>query len=123
MFKHIIAMASAVLLIAGIATATPPMAPVKSMGKVTVIVKHEVKDYVAWKKGYDADAANRKEHKFTVSGVYTDVKNPNMVYVVGTFPSEDAANAFITSPKLKNAMEGAGVIGAPDIMIVRMMSK
>lgn len=91
--------------------------------QVMVIVKHEVKDYADWKKAYDADAGNRKAGGFKVHGVFADVKDPNMVYVVGMFPSVEAANAFINSPKLKDAMDHAGVVGKPDVMIVRQVAK
>jgi hypothetical protein len=110
------------LLTVGVLAGTVP-AKEKKDQQVMVIVKHEVKDYAEWKKGYDADAGNRKTAGFKVHGVYADVNNPNMVYVVGMFPSVEAANAFIASPKLKDAMEHAGVVGKPDIMIVREVAK
>lgn len=92
-------------------------------GKVVVIVTHEVKDYGAWRKGYDADEPNRKAAGFKVWGVYDDANNPNMVTVLGEFPTAAAAEAFTTSPKLKEAMENAGVIGKPDIKILSAKSK
>jgi quinol monooxygenase YgiN len=87
-------------------------------GKVTVVVTHEVKDYATWRKGYDADAGNRKKAGFKVTGVYADVNNPNMVSIIGEFPSAAAADAFATSPVLKDAMEKAGVIGKPDVKVL-----
>jgi hypothetical protein len=123
MLKQLFVLAMMVFFIASVSEAQDMMKEKNAGDKVTVIVKHEVKDYVEWKKTYDADLPNRKEHKFNVTGVYTDVKNPNMVSVIGTFPNADAADAFINSPKLKEAMDKAGVIGKPDVMILRYMSK
>jgi quinol monooxygenase YgiN len=94
-----------------------------SGGKVVVIITHEVKEYSAWRKGYDADESNRKQAGFKVSGVYADVKNPNMVTIVGEFPSAAAAEAFSTSPKLKEVMEKAGVVGNPEVKILTGMKK
>ena len=90
---------------------------------VTVIVTHAVKDYASWRKVYDADEPNRKKMGFKVSGVYADAKDPNMVTLIGTFPSASAADAFMSSPKLKEAMENAGVVGAPDVKVMKAMPK
>ncbi len=91
--------------------------------KVIVVITHEVKDYAAWRKGYDADESNRKSAGFKVWGVYADVNNPNMVSVIGEFPSAAAATAFTASPKLKEVMEKAGVIGKPDIKVLNVAPK
>jgi quinol monooxygenase YgiN len=91
--------------------------------KVTVIVTHEVKDYALWRKGYDADESNRKQAGFKVSGVYADVKNPNLVSIVGEFPNAAAAEAFMKNPKLKEAMERSGVIGKPEVKVLTNAAK
>jgi quinol monooxygenase YgiN len=92
-------------------------------GKVTVIITHEVKDYTAWRKGFDADEPNRKQAGFKVSGVFADVRKPNLVSIIGEFPSATAADAFATSPKLKQAMEKAGVVGKPDVKVLTTAPK
>jgi quinol monooxygenase YgiN len=92
-------------------------------GKVVVIIAHEVKEYSAWRKGYDADEPNRKQAGFKVSGVYADVNNPNMVTIIGEFPSAATAEAFSTSPKLKEVMEKAGVVGKPDVKVLTATQK
>lgn len=90
-------------------------------GKVLVIITHEVKEYSAWRKGYDADEPNRKTAGFKVSGVYADVNNPNMVTIIGEFPNAAAAEAFSTSPKLKEVMEKAAVVGKPEVKVLTAM--
>ncbi len=90
----------------------------KHEGKVTVIVSHEVKDYAVWRKGYDADETNRKKAGFKVSGVYTDLKNPNVVVIIGEFAGTAAADAFFGNPMLKEVMEKAGVVGNPTITML-----
>ena len=92
-------------------------------GKVVVVITHEVKEYSVWRKGFDADDSNRKQAGFKVSGVYADVKNPNMVTIIGEFPSAAAAEAFSTSPKLKEVMEKAGVVSKPEVKILTGMKK
>jgi quinol monooxygenase YgiN len=96
--------------------------PAKS-GMVTVIVTHEVKEYTSWRKVYDADEPNRKMMGFKVWGVYRDAKSPNWVSIIGTFPNAGAVDAFMASPKLKEAMENAGVLGKPDVKVLTAAAK
>ncbi len=95
----------------------------KHSSKVTVVVTHEVKDYKEWRKGYDADEPNRAKAGFKLSGVYTDIKNPNMVTIIGEFSTAAAAEGFMTSPTLKEVMEKAGVIGKPSVKILTHAAK
>jgi quinol monooxygenase YgiN len=90
----------------------------KHGGKVTVIVTHEVKEYSAWRKVFDADEPNRVKGGFKVSGVYRDAKSPNVVSIIGEFPSAAAVDAFVSSPKLKEAMEQGGVLGQPEVKVL-----
>ncbi len=118
MSKQLLILACFVLFIA---TASSMSAAEKNSamgGKVTVVVTHEVKDYASWRKAYNMDASNRKASGFQVLGVYTDVKNPNMVTVIGNFASAAAADSFMVNPKLKEAMEKGGVIGKPDVKVL-----
>jgi quinol monooxygenase YgiN len=96
--------------------------PAKS-GAVTVIITHEVKEYVSWRKVYDADEPNRKMMGFKVWGVYTDAKSPNWVTIIGTFPNAGSVDAFMASPKLKEAMEKGGVTGKPDVKVLIATAK
>jgi hypothetical protein len=90
---------------------------------VTVIVTHEVKDYAAWRKGFDADEGNRTKAGFKVKGVFADVKNPKIVSIIGEFPSAEAAEGFTQSPKLKEVMEKAGVVGKPEVKVLTVAPK
>jgi hypothetical protein len=118
----ILAAAMTLCLAAGLYAQEATKGPAHS-GPVTVIVTHEVKEYTTWRKGFDADESNRKQAGFKVSGVYADVKNPNLVSIIGEFPSAAAAEAFATSPKLKEVMQKAGVIGKPDVKVLTAKSK
>jgi len=104
-----------------IATVTSVSAGAKDstkVGKVTVVVTHQVKDYASWRKVFNKDASNRKAAGFQIYGVYTDMNNPNMVTVIGSFASPAAADSFMASPKLKEAMEKGGVMGKPDVKVL-----
>lgn len=81
----------------------------------TMFVRHNVKDFAAWKKTYDEFDATRKGMGVTGHGVYQAEGNPNDVTVYHDFATFDAAKKFATSDELKTTMEKAGVVGAPDI--------
>jgi hypothetical protein len=84
----------------------------------TVIVSHEVKNYSAWRKVYDADEVNRSKAGFKTIGEYQSVDNPNLVTIIGETPSAEAIMKFMSNPELKVAMEQGGVIGQPDVKIL-----
>lgn len=81
----------------------------------TLFVRHTVADYATWRKAYDGFAPVQKARGVTAQAVYQSVENPNDVTVFHDFASLEAARAFVASDDLKQAMQGAGVIGAPTI--------
>jgi hypothetical protein len=81
----------------------------------TMFVRHTVSDYKAWRKIYDDFAPIQTAMGITAKAVYQSADNPNDITVTHDFPSVGAAQAFATSPELKKAMQGAGVVGAPTI--------
>jgi len=123
MAKYLFLVAAMTLYLAASATAQEAMKKPAQGGKVVVIVTHGVKEYDSWRKGYDADESNRKNAGFKVWGVYADVNNPNMISIIGEFPNAAAADAFTTSPKLKEVMEKAGVVGKPDVKVLTARPK
>ncbi len=84
---------------------------------VRLFVRHEVTDYAAWRKGYDAFQANVSEMGATSQAVYQATDSPNDVTVTHDFASLEKAKAFIASAKLKAAMQDSGVKGQPQVWI------
>jgi hypothetical protein len=81
-------------------------------------VRHRVEDYATWKAAYDQTAAYKRDHgwkRYRLFSVGGDRKN---VLVMEEFETLDHARRFLDSPFLLEAMSGAGVIGAPEIMLV-----
>jgi hypothetical protein len=117
MMKHVL-LAGMVLALAVAAVAQGTKHEEKKSGTVTVVITHEVKDYAAWKKIYDADDLNRSKAGFKNAGVYRDAKNPSWVSVIGEFPSAEAAESFTSNPKLREIMERGGVLGKPEIKVL-----
>ena len=81
----------------------------------TMFVRHTVSDYKVWRKAYDDFAPVQKAKGVTAQAVYRADDNPNDITVTHEFASIAAAQAFAASSELKNAMQGAGVVGAPAI--------
>jgi len=90
---------------------------------VCLFVRHEVNDYATWRKAYDAFRPTQKQMGVTGQAVYQSADNPNEVTVTHDFKTETEARAFATSEKLKNAMQNAGVKGAPQVWITIRAAK
>jgi quinol monooxygenase YgiN len=87
---------------------------------VRIFVRHEVTDYATWRKGYNGFRATQRSMGVVSQSVYQSVDDPNDITVVHDFKSELDAKAFVTSDKLKAAMQGSGVKGAPTIWYTNM---
>ena len=87
------------------------------MMSATLIVRHTVADFDAWRKEYDEADAIRAEHGCTAERVLQSPTDPNDVVVTHEFPSVAQAEAFVGDPNLGPAMARAGVVGAPRIEI------
>jgi quinol monooxygenase YgiN len=88
---------------------------VSRAGDVRMFVRHEVADYGAWRKAFDAFAPTQKKAGVIYKAVYQSIDDPNDVTVIHEFRSLEKAKAFAALPELKAAMENGGVKGAPQI--------
>jgi len=87
------------------------------MAKATLLVRHQVEDYAAWRSVYDSLGALRDQHGCTGEEVMVDPADKQDVYVLHRFPTVDQAQAFASSGELREAMGNAGVAGPPRIEI------
>jgi hypothetical protein len=78
-----------------------------------LLILHRVADYDAWWQVYDSVADMRESAHVTSGSVRRMADDPNNVLVLHNFDSVEAARAFTTLPKLKEAMQRAGVQGEP----------
>lgn len=85
------------------------------MSNTTVIIRHDVKDFSAWKSVFDAAQPMRAEGGEVKADVY---RAGNTVHAVFEYASLDQAKAYFDSPVLKEKMGEAGVIGVPEISFV-----
>lgn len=83
----------------------------------TLIVRHPVSDYAAFRTVYDEVGSLRDSHGCTAERVLVAPDDGNDVLVLHEFPSVSQAEAFAGDPALKDAMGRAGVAGPPRIEI------
>jgi hypothetical protein len=83
-----------------------------------LFVRHRVADYAAWRKVYDEFDDQRGPMGVTGHAVFRAVDDENDVTVWHDFDTPDAAQAFVSSHDLREAMQRAGVQGQPDVWIV-----
>ena len=81
----------------------------------TLIVRHPVTDYAAWRPVYEEVGALRDQHGCTSERVLQLPTDANDVVAIHEFPTVEQAEAFAADPALKAAMARAGVAGAPRI--------
>src|ERR1700674_2181207 len=88
-----------------------------------VIVRHNVKDFAAWKNAFDAHASARGSAGLSNTRMFRSVDDPSEVVIL--FDTDDIGKAkqFIESPELKSAMTAAGVVDNPDVFILNAASE
>ena len=99
-----------VILAAGTASA-------ETLGPVLAVMTHPVKDYAAWRAVYNGAKALRQKAGVTGAEVFRDPVEPNLITVINRLPSVEAAHAYHNDPALKAAMDKAGVMAPPRIII------
>jgi hypothetical protein len=119
--KELITMRSlflAGLLLAGLTATVRPA----DAADVRMYIHHEVADYTAWRKVYDAFASGQRKLGVTRQAVYQSIENPNDVTVTHDFRTTEKAKAFM-SAQVKSAMDKGGVKGTPQIWITTQKFK
>jgi hypothetical protein len=81
----------------------------------TILVLHRVVDYPTWRKAYDSSEGLQKELGVIEETVFQTKGDSNNVLVLHRFATMPEAQAFVTNPKLRDAMTQGGVIGEPRI--------
>ena len=76
-------------------------------------IHHKVKDYAAWRAGYDAHEKSRLSAGITNGRVFRSAEDPNDVVVLQDVADVAKARTWIGSDDLKAVMQKSGVIGLP----------
>ena len=81
----------------------------------SILIQHQVHDFVAWKNIFDSNKAMRASGGELSVQIFRDASDPNKITVINKWNSLANAQKFVHSPELKAAMEKAGVVGQPSI--------
>ena len=83
----------------------------------TLVVRHKVNDYAAWRKVYDELEPIRARHGCTAQRVLHLPADANDLLITHDFPSVEQASTFAQSADLRAGMARAGVEGPPSVEI------
>jgi hypothetical protein len=75
----------------------------------------KVKDYAAWRTGYDAREKNRVSAGITNGRVFRRAEDQNDVVILQDVADVAKARTWLASDEMKAAMEKGGVVGSPNI--------
>jgi len=80
-----------------------------------MLIRHRIRDYQAWKAGYDAHESQRLAAGLTEKYLLRGSDNPSEI--VALFEAKDlaAAKQFAASAEVRQKMQEAGVVDKPDI--------
>ena len=82
-----------------------------------IILSHDVADFKAWKPHYDGDRARREQAGFKEIAVGTQADKPKKVFVI--WEGDPATvQGMLSDPELAAKMKEAGVVSAPEVIIV-----
>jgi heme-degrading monooxygenase HmoA len=82
---------------------------------VHVLVHHKVSDFNRWKEAFDSHLAARKHAGETGCHVFHNLDDPRDIYLLVDWQTVEEARKFMNSPELREAMQQAGVEGAPQV--------
>lgn len=80
-----------------------------------VLVRHKVRDFSEWKRGYDAHLPKRIESGLSEKLVLRGAQDANEVFVLLEAKDLDRAKRFADSADLRETMQKAGVLDKPDV--------
>jgi hypothetical protein len=75
----------------------------------------KVKDYNAWRTGYDGREQNRRAAGITNGRVFRSAEDPNDLVILQDVADVAKARSWLGSDEMKAAMQKGGVVGSPNI--------
>lgn len=87
-----------------------------------LLIKHEVADFDHWKTIYDSHKPARDQADLQEVYLFQNTYNHNEVIILFEAKSEGKALEFMESKELGKRMEEAGVLGTPELRLLREVS-
>ena len=83
-----------------------------------MLVRHKVRDFSEWKRGYDAHLPKRVEAGLTEKYLLRRSNDPNEVILLFEARDLNRAKTFAESADLRETMQKVGVMDKPDIYFI-----
>ena len=80
-----------------------------------LLVRHRVRDFAQWKRGYDAHLPKRIEAGLTEKYLLRGAHDLNEVILLFEAQDVNRAKAFAESADLRDTMQKVGVVDKPDL--------
>ena len=80
-----------------------------------LLVRHWVRDFAQWKRGYDAHLPKRIEAGLTEKYLLRGAHDLNEVILLFEAQDVNRAKAFAESADLRDTMQKVGVVDKPDL--------
>ena len=80
----------------------------------TMITRHAVRDYGAWRPVFDAHIPAQMAAGLTNGRVYRSAEDPNDILILFDMPDRRRAEEFSRADDLRTTMQNAGVVGQPE---------
>lgn len=83
-----------------------------------MLIKHHVHDYARWRAVFDDKVDLRIENGETYAHVFRNADDPDNIVIMFRWDSLENARRYAQDPRLKAAMQEAGVVGAPEVFFL-----
>ena len=80
-----------------------------------LLIRHKVRDFSEWKRGYDAHLSNRAAAGLNEKHLLRSSTDPNEVIILFEAQDLNRAKAFAESADLRETMQKVGVLDKPDL--------
>ena len=80
-----------------------------------VTIHLKVKDYAAWRTGYDGHEKSRLSAGITNGRVFRSAEDPNDVVILQDVADVAKARSWLGSDEMKASLQKSGVVGTPSI--------
>ena len=81
-----------------------------------LLIRHKVRDFDSWKTAYDQHSSARANAGLTELHLLRTIADPNDIVLLFQADDLERARAFARSDDLKQKMQDAGVVSAPEMV-------
>jgi hypothetical protein len=85
------------------------------MNNENLTIHLKVKDYTAWRTGYDGREKSRVSAGITNGRIFRNAQDQNDVVILQDVADVAKARTWLGSDEMKAAMQQGGVVGSPTI--------